>query len=99
MSLFMIRRDVPGASRDDVDAAAYRAIACAFNFEGLHWVTSYWDEAAGRLSCIYEAEGAEQLADHARRARIPCDEVRPVLELGPGNYVDATAENPSLLQS
>jgi hypothetical protein len=87
MPLFVIRREVPGASREEIDAAAYRAIACAFNIEGLRWVTSYWDDAAGRLFCVYESENAEQLADHARRARIPCDEVIAVMELGPSNYV------------
>ncbi len=83
MPLFLIRRDVPGATQEDIDAAAYRAIACAFNYEGIKWHTSYWDKEAGRLHCVYEGQSREQIEDHSRRARIPCDEVRQVTQLMP----------------
>jgi hypothetical protein len=87
MPLFKIRRSLPGAGREDVDAAAYRALACAFNFEGLRWVTSCWDRASEELNCLYEAQAADQLEDHARRARIPCDEVSEVTQIGPELYI------------
>jgi hypothetical protein len=91
MPLFKIRRSLPGAVREDVDAAAYRALACAFNFEGMRWVTSYWDREGEEFHCIYEAQDAAQLAAHARRARIPCDDVCEVIEIGPELYVQSSA--------
>lgn len=86
MPLFLIRRDLPGATEEDVDAGSYRAVACAFVYTNMRWVTSYWNRAGGELWCVYEAESAEQLVDHARRARIPCDEIREVTPLDPQQY-------------
>jgi len=85
--LFAIRRDVPGATREDVDAAGFRAVACAYEYPGLRWVRSYWDEERGQLLCVYEARDAAQIENHSRRSRLACDEIRPVLELGPEAYV------------
>ncbi len=87
MPLYKIRRGVPGASREDVDASAFRAVACAIEFDGLHWVRSFWDEAAGELTCLYEAASAAQVLAHAERARIPCDSVAEVTEITPDEYL------------
>lgn len=87
MALFLIRRHVPAATQEDIDAAAVRAIACALEFPGLRWITSYWDRAAEETLCMYEAKSAQEIAEHARRARIACDEVRPVEQFGPIDYV------------
>ena len=81
MPLFLIRRDVQGADRGEIDAGAWRAVSCAYNFEGLKWISSYWDTEGGRVFCVYEAENADQIRMHSRLARIPCDEVTPVREL------------------
>ena len=91
MPLFMVRRNVPGISQEDMDAAAFRAITCAFYYSGLKWHRSFWDHDAGVLDCIYEAESAEELLAHAQRARIPCDEVREVDAFGPENYIGEAA--------
>jgi hypothetical protein len=86
MALFLIKRDVRGATATDYDAAIFRAISCVYDFEGLNWVHSYWDREAGFSYCIYEAESAEQLHQHAERAQIPCDEVYPVAHMVPEAY-------------
>ncbi|HEY7466660.1 MAG TPA: nickel-binding protein [Dehalococcoidia bacterium] len=88
MPLFCIERKVPGASAEDIDAAGFRATACAFNYPGLRWRSSYWDKAGQRLICIYEAESAEQISDHSRRARIPCDAITEVQHIDPALFVD-----------
>jgi hypothetical protein len=87
MPLYRIRRDVGEISREDLDAASFRAIVCAPQFPGLKWVRSYWDQEAGRLDCIYDAVNPEQLEEHARVARIPCDDVREVTEMLPDTYL------------
>jgi hypothetical protein len=83
MPLFLIRRNVPGACREDVDAAFLRAHSCAYSYDGLRWVTSYWDQEGEVIHCVWEAEDADQVRDHARRSRIPCDEVREVTQFSP----------------
>ena len=87
MPLYRIRRDVGEISQEDLDAASFRAIVCAPQFPGLKWVRSYWDRFGGRLDCIYEAVNAEQLEEHARVSRIPCDEVSEVTEMLPDSYL------------
>ena len=83
MPPYMIRRDVGQVSQEDVDAAAYRAITCAFHFSEMRWIKSYWDREAGVIRCIYEARTANDIYEHAARARIDCNEVKEVTELGP----------------
>jgi Nickel responsive protein SCO4226-like len=91
MPIFMIRRDLPGATQEDMDAAAFRAITCAFYFPGMKWHRSFWDQAAGVLHCVYEAKDADEIIAHSLRARIPCDDVRQVDAFGPEAYVGAEA--------
>ncbi|MCA9830165.1 MAG: DUF4242 domain-containing protein [Dehalococcoidia bacterium] len=88
MPLFHIRRPVPGSSPEDVDAAGFRALACAAEFDGLRWIVSHWDAERGELFCIYEAQSAAQILEHSRRARIPCDDVREVIPVRPDDIVN-----------
>ncbi|MEX2081766.1 MAG: nickel-binding protein [Dehalococcoidia bacterium] len=87
MPLYQIRRDLPGASAADIDAASFRAIVCATEFAGVHWIRSYWDEPGGVITCYYEAPDAQTVRDHAARSRIPCDEILEVAEVLPESYV------------
>lgn len=87
MPLYRIRRDVGQLSQEEMDAAAFRAIVCAPQFPGLTWIRSYWDREQGRVDCIYDALDPEQIEEHARTARIPCDEVRLVEEVMPQTYL------------
>jgi hypothetical protein len=89
MRTYHIRRNVPGLGQEDIDAAAFRALVCATEFENLRWVRSYWDRDAGAIFCIYEAASRELVIEHARRARIPCDEVYEVQVVLPGDYAES----------
>jgi hypothetical protein len=86
MPLYLVRREVPGVSQEEMDAAAFRAIACAFYFEGMKWHQSYWDKEAGVINCVYEAKDPAEVFAHAERARIPCNEVREVTIVAPEFY-------------
>jgi hypothetical protein len=86
MPLFLVRREVPGAHRGEIDAGAFRAGSCLHNYDDMRWITSYLDVEGERVFCIYEARSADDLRDHAIRARIPCDEVLPVVQLLPEEY-------------
>lgn len=88
MPLYKIRRNVGPIIQEDMDAAAFRAIVCAVQFPGLRWQRSYWDKEAGVLDCFYEAASRQDIEDHARVARIPCDGVQEVAELLPETYIN-----------
>jgi hypothetical protein len=87
MPLFHIRRDIGQISQEELDAAAVRAILCAPQFTGMKWQRSFLDRKAGRLDCYYEAASASDVRDHARVARIPCDDVWEVEEVLPQPYL------------
>jgi hypothetical protein len=88
VALYRIRRNVGDMSTEDMDAAAFRAIVCLVQFPGLAWQRSYWDRQNGFIDCFYEASTAEQIREHARVARIPCDDVAVVEELLPEPYLN-----------
>ena len=97
MPVYLIRRDVPGVTQEEMDAAAYRAIACTFYYDGVRWIRSFWDKDLGVLRCVYEANSAEDIFAHAQTSRIPCDEVREVHPFGPESYTNE--EVPELAKS
>ena len=84
----MILRKVPGATDEDIDAAALRAIWCLPEFPSLRWVRSYWDREGEELRCIYDGPDAQLIREHAATAHIPCDAVHPVSEFGPELYLN-----------
>jgi hypothetical protein len=94
MPLFKIRRAMPGASMQDVEAAGLRAAFCTYAFGGeVRWHRSYFDAAAGEIHCIYEATSPEQLQRHAALAHLSCDEVVEVTEvLAHAFYEEAESE-------
>ena len=49
----------------------------------MRWIRSYFfHEEDGTLGtiCIYESESPDAIREHARRAKLPADEVLPVFE-------------------
>jgi hypothetical protein len=99
MPFYLIRRNVSGATREDVEAGGLRALFCAYDYEGLRWIRSLWDSKKGETICLYEAACEEDIVDHSERSRIPCDEVREVVELGPWLYTSEDLDKPDLLSS
>jgi uncharacterized protein DUF4242 len=50
----------------------------------MRWIRSYFfTEEDGSLGtiCVYEAESADAIREHARRALLPADEILPVTEM------------------
>ncbi|HLZ69388.1 MAG TPA: nickel-binding protein [Dehalococcoidia bacterium] len=86
MALYRIERDLGDVSAEEIDAAAFRAVACAPLFTGLTWRRSYYDAAARHMTCYYEAASTGDLRKHAEMARIPCDSVNEVTEYLPERY-------------
>ena len=95
MALYLIRRNLGHAAQGDLDAASIRALSCLYNYQGLRWLTSYWNEASGQIYCLYDAQSEEQIVAHSAQSRIPCDEIIPVQQVDPEEYASqmATALN------
>lgn len=87
MPMYAILRNMAGLSDEELDAAGYRAVACALEYEGLRWHRSILDRQRGTMICLYEARSEDEIREHAMRARIPCDEVREVEEVLPDPYL------------
>jgi Nickel responsive protein SCO4226-like len=85
MQTFAIMRRSGWQTREELDEAGERSNAVR---EGempgqMRWIRSYFfEEENGRLGtiCIYEAESVDAIREHARRARLPADEVLPIRE-------------------
>jgi hypothetical protein len=79
-----MRRNI-SRTRQELDEAGERSNA---DRDGemagqMRWIRSYFfEEEDGTLGtiCVYEAESADAIREHARRAEIPADEILPVIE-------------------
>jgi hypothetical protein len=91
MPLFAVKRIIPGVDRAVLDAAAFRALSCTYDYDDLDWIRSYWEPGSDEVLCIYVARDADQVREHAERSRIPCDEVRQVDEVLPADYAPPAA--------
>jgi Protein of unknown function (DUF4242) len=72
-------------NRDELDDAGERSnLVREGEMSGeMRWIRSYFfTEEDGGLGtiCIYEAESADAIREHARRASLPADEVLPIIE-------------------
>jgi hypothetical protein len=94
MRRFIIERELPGAS--DLTAAQLAGIArtSVDVAESLGvpytWVNSF--VAGDMVYCVHEAEDAETIREHSRRAGFPCTKVTEVAdEFGPHTATAAVA--------
>jgi hypothetical protein len=82
---FAIMRRNISRTRKELDEAGERSNAVRHGEMAgqMLWIRSYFfEEEDGKLGtiCVYEAESADAIREHARRAEIPADEVLPVTE-------------------
>jgi hypothetical protein len=92
MPYFLARRNVQGATAEDIRAAGFRAYSCVLGYRGMRWLTSIWDEAKGEMLCVYEARSAADVEDHARAALLPLEEVRQVERIDPQEFAGPIKE-------
>ena len=86
MPRFLIEREIPDAANLTMDelAAIARTSNEAVASLGVPyiWVTSY--VAGDKIYCVHEAEDAEAVREHARRAGFPCNLAAEITnEFGP----------------
>lgn len=97
MNLYAIFRRGGWPTPDKLEAADARSNAeAARRSDNVRKVRSYLlDESDSTLGtiCLYQATSAEALAEHARAAELPCDEIVPV------TMIDVHRPDPDLAQT
>jgi hypothetical protein len=86
MRRFIIERELPGASdltADQLGGIARTSVDVASGLGVPYtWVNSF--VAGDKVYCVHEAEDAEAIREHSRRAGFPCNKVTEVAgEFGP----------------
>ena len=88
MPRYIIERNVPPLSRDELNAAARRSKEVIATMPGLVWIRSYISEAEGKIYCEYDAPNLEAVIEHARLAGLPADRISEVTwEVSPDMFV------------
>jgi hypothetical protein len=88
MPRFIIERNVPGLTREELHAAGRRSVAALSEMPDVRWIRSYVSEAEGKIYCEYDAPSIEAIREHARRAGMPADRISEIaLEINPGMFV------------
>lgn len=85
METFVIMRRGAWADESDLQDAAAESTRVADEemHDQVRWIRSYvLEEEDGTLGtvCIYQAEDADALMEHAQRAGLPADEILPVVD-------------------
>lgn len=87
MPRYIIERDVPALSKEELGAAAAKSMEVIAQMEGLVWIKSYVSHVDGKIYCEYDAPDPEALREHARRAGLPCNRISEVaLEISPDMF-------------
>lgn len=84
MDLYVVRRPSAWANLQELETAAAKSAKIGNEEmpDRVRWIRSYVvKEADGRLGsfCIYQAQDAQSIREHARRVGIPADPIFPVV--------------------
>jgi hypothetical protein len=88
MPRYIIERNLPGLTRQDLEAAGRKSNQVLAGMSGVVWIKSYISLAEGKIYCEYEAPDPESVLEHARRTGIPADKISEVaLEISPDMFL------------
>ncbi len=93
MPLFAIDRDSSQYADEDTEVLSLRVQGCAARFPNMRWIRSFGDDTTQTSICIYEADSAADLEEHARMSGISCLRVREVTEWTPAIIAEQTASD------
>jgi hypothetical protein len=87
MPRYIIERNVPALSREELTVAAKRSIEVLNGMPGVRWIRSYVSDVEGKIYCEYDAPSIEAIREHARRAGLPADRISEIaLEISPAMF-------------
>jgi hypothetical protein len=87
MSVFMVDRDLPGISMEDLAAAQQRAIATAQQFKAdgkdVSYIRSTFVPGESHCMCLFDSADAQLVAELNDVAQIPYTRITEALDLTP----------------
>jgi len=87
MSLFVVKRDLPGITPEMLQSAGIRAKSCCAEIteEGqpVRWVRSFFLPETAQTHCYFEGGSKAAIEEANTRARIPFTEIVEVVEMTP----------------
>jgi len=87
MPRYIIERNVPGLTREALQAAGRKSNQVLAGMSEVVWIKSYVSESEGKIYCEYDAPNPEMVLEHARRTGIPADKISEVsLEINPAMF-------------
>ena len=87
MTQFIVERDLPGITPDQLQAAGIRAKTCCEEMtqEGTEvvWMRSFFLPASEKTFCVFQAPSRDLVEEANRRAQIPFVEIHESMEMTP----------------
>ena len=87
MTVYMVDRDLPGISMDDLAAAQQRAIETAAEFrtqgKEIHYIRSTFVPGESHCMCLFDSSSADLVAELNDVAQIPYTRITEALDLTP----------------
>ena len=87
MSLFVVKRTLPGITPEALQSAGLRAKTCCseMTLEGqqVRWVRSFFLPETEQTHCYFDAASKQAVEEANERARIPFVEIAEVVEMTP----------------
>ena len=87
MSLFMVKRTLPGITPEALQSAGLRAKTCCAEMtqegESVRWIRSFFLPETEQTHCYFDAASNQAVEEANLRARIPFVEIAEVVEMTP----------------
>lgn len=87
MPVFMVERDLPGATVEDLQAAQQAAIEKSGEFTSrgrpVRYIRSTFVPGESLCMCLFEAADPEVVREVNEEARIPFSRIKPAMDLTP----------------
>lgn len=87
MPTFVVKRTLPGITREALVSAGVRAKTCGAEMEregqSVRWIRSFFLPESSQTHCYFDAPTKQAVEEINKRAKIPFVEVSEVVELTP----------------
>jgi hypothetical protein len=87
MSIYVVKRDLPGITPEMLQSAGIRAKSCCAEIteEGqpVRWIRSFFLPETAQTHCYFESGSKAAVEEANKRARIPFTEIVEVVEMTP----------------
>jgi len=89
MAVYLVERDLPGITMEELAAAQKRAIQVGMDLTAqgreVHYIRSTFVPGEQKCMCLFEAPNADNVREANERAEIPFTRIVPAEDLTPKN--------------